>query len=229
MNPTTRETIDIETSARKELSKAFLELCNTVHRSPETVFDHFLEFVILGWCVNGKPLIGWPYDEEGNKAFQMLMQKWMQCLQKILSVREWYDLLGFLYETHVAGILRKSGRGQFFTPMHVCDLMAKVLEGDRESEGKASDPCCGSGRLLLARHATHPKDILVANDLDITCAMMTVCNFLVHGCVGVVTCGNALIPEDKPETWYVNPNLNDRTSVFFGLPHIVLETYEKEK
>lgn len=46
------------------------------------------------------------------------------------------------------------------------------------------DPTCGSGRLLLAYHARNPGNYLIGEDINRTCCLMTVCNMLIHGCVG---------------------------------------------
>ena len=69
------------------------------------------------------------------------------------------------------------------------------------------DPTCGSGRLLLAYHAHNPGNYLVGEDISRTCCMMTVCNMLVHGCVGEVICHDSLQPKAFTDGWKVNQAL----------------------
>ena len=45
--------------------------------------------------------------------------------------------------------------------------------------------------------------------------MMTVCNMLIHGCVGEVICHDSLMPDKFTDGWKVNPTLQ-----FSGLPSI---------
>ena len=70
-----------------------------------------------------------------------------------------------------------------------------------------SDPTCGSGRLHLANHARNLGNYLVAEDISRTCCLMTVCNMLIHGCVGEVIQHDSLLPEDFKDGWFVNPVL----------------------
>ena len=74
------------------------------------------------------------------------------------------------------------------------------------------DPTCGSGRLLLAYHAHNPGNYLVGEDISRTCCMMTVCNMLMHGCVGEVIHHDSLVPDSFLDGWYVNPFLT-RTGI----------------
>ena len=66
---------------------------------------------------------------------------------------------------------------------------------------------CGSGRLLLAYHVRNLGNYLVAEDISRTCCLMTVCNMLMHGCVGEVIQHDSLLPEDFKDGWFVNPVL----------------------
>ena len=211
---------DTEVILRNRVMKAYLALCRSVSGSPETVFDNLLRFIIHGFHVGGAPMKDWPYAPERSADFMAFLKVWTASLAEIFALRPWYDFLGYIYEMSVAGPRRKSGNGQFFTPVHVCDMMAAIAGGKNEGEETACDPCCGSGRLLLARHADNPGAILYANDLDRTCVMMTICNFIVHGCKGVVTWGDSL-KNTVNETWLVNPAINDPASPLFGCPHCI--------
>ena len=94
------------------------------------------------------------------------------------------DFLGDIYMEIGMGNARA---GQFFTPYHVCRLMAKVggdINGDAIRERgyiTVYDPCCGASGLLIA-YAEHfreggfnPQTQLAAyaEDIDITCCRMS--------------------------------------------------------
>jgi len=76
------------------------------------------------------------------------------------------------------------------------------------------DPTCGSGR-LLAYHARNPGNYLIGEDINRTCCLMTVCNMLIHGCVGEVICHDSLNPGNFVDGWKVNPML-----AWTGIPMI---------
>jgi type I restriction-modification system DNA methylase subunit len=64
--------------------------------------------------------------------------------------------------------------GQFFTPMHVTDVMAQIV-GATTGE-TVSDPCCGSGRMFISMDKLKKDLHYVGVDLSSTCAKMTVLN-----------------------------------------------------
>ena len=71
------------------------------------------------------------------------------------------DFLGGLYMELNLG---NHWKGQFFTPYHICDFMAKITEGDIDGEiekrGFISifDPACGAGASILHYRQRHrPK------------------------------------------------------------------------
>ena len=195
-----------EYELRKKVAGAFEVLCAKTHGSADTVFDHLLEFIVNGWTFKGNGIKWWSYDRDQTAAFLDMYKVILSAYHDVFGSKSWYDFLGELYEAVVAGTGRRQGNGQFFTPIHMCDCMAGLVGSEKEDgkNGSVIDPCCGSGRLLLAYHAVKPQDVLHANDIDRTCCLMAVCNFLFHGCMAVVTCGNGLMPDDGKETWYVH-------------------------
>lgn len=104
----------------------------------------------------------------------------------------WYDALGEIYQ-HLAGRAKASRMGQFFTPMELCEVIARITLGDEPQGESMTDPACGSGRLLLAGHARHRKLRLITGaDLDPMCAKMCAVNFWLHGIRGEVACMDSL-------------------------------------
>ncbi|MBN2786932.1 MAG: SAM-dependent DNA methyltransferase [Paludibacteraceae bacterium] len=114
-----------------------------------------------------------------------------------------FDQLCYMHDCVIAGKSRRDNRGQFFTPGTVCDFMAQI-NADESMTGKGltiSDPTCGSGRTLLAFNAIAPGNYLYAEDIDRTCCMMTVCNFVIHGVIGEVIWHDSLDPGSFYDGW----------------------------
>lgn len=75
--------------------------------------------------------------------------------------------------------------------------MVSINGEGRELTGKGlnfGDPACGSGRFLIAAHAKFPGNYCCGEDIDRTCALMTVCNFILHGVNGEVIWHDSLMP-----------------------------------
>lgn len=174
---------------------------------PMSVFNDFLRYVIYGFSPGAPPIKDWKYTRQQNRIFMELLTEWIQLMQRELQVHEWYDAFGDLF----MAISSRSGQqanGQFFTPAHICDLMVGCTETDEKPVGKRiNDPTCGSGRFLLAYHVRNLGNYLVAEDISRTCCLMTVCNMLIHGCVGEVILHDSLQPEGFKDGWFVNPSL----------------------
>lgn len=83
--------------------------------------------------------------------------------------------------------------GQFFTPDDLCKMMAGIVGCDG---GSINDPCCGSGRTLLAGlEASRMKGKepeIYGNDISYTAAQMCLMNLLYNSARGAVSCGDSL-------------------------------------
>lgn len=103
--------------------------------------------------------------------------------------------------------LHNEWRGQFFTPYHVGELMAKINSENLAEElaGKecitVSDCCCGAGCLLVA-YANEARKagvdfqhriIFVAQDVDYTAALMCYIQLSLLGCKAVVKIGDSIV------------------------------------
>jgi len=126
------------------------------------------------------------YEKEEFNSFA----KMFAALQIELGKEDFDDVLGNLYED--LGLSSKH-LGQFFTPIHISDLMAKITfnaddtkkEIEKEGYTSMSDPCCGSGRMLLSYlKACRENDIDIdkvyfdGGDLSKLCSCMT-CQFII--------------------------------------------------
>jgi type I restriction-modification system DNA methylase subunit len=156
-----------------------------------TAFTHFLDFMIF-MASHGHIKPQW--FDKGTDKDGVLMAK----MYKAFGNQDAFeDVLGDLYE-EIAGRGHKSAMGQFFTPMHLCDMMALMVAPKEAVEEtiRCSEPCSGSGRNVLAferqcrriGQRTHWTCV----DLDITCVKMTVINMVYNGIRGDVIHGNCL-------------------------------------
>lgn len=135
------------------------------------------------------------------------------------------DFLGEMYMNLDMG---NEHAGQFFTPYHVCELMAKISEPniqgriERDHWISCMDCACGAGALLvafanecLAQKVNYQTSVLfVAQDIDYTVGCMCYVALSLLGCAGYVKIGNSitdpttsidnrgLIPVDKGDIWY---------------------------
>jgi hypothetical protein len=120
------------------------------------------------------------------------------------------ELLGGIYEHYGAN---SDAFGQHFTPQNVAITKAQMLfpapesirDATRDDPITIGDPACGSGRLPFhaVQHlrlvSPETPAVVVARDIDKTCAHMTVINFALHGIPAYVVHGNSL----TYETWHV--------------------------
>jgi len=212
-----------------DFDKAFQQL--TYMHNASDIFDHFLEYIILGWCADGSEV--WQhkdrYTQDETKKFFELFQVYVQVMDGEVFDGSWYDLFGTYYEMFIVNSFKQKNRAQFFTPPHMCDMMA-ILNGCQAAKSKNAligDPACGSGRCLLAFFAGGGQgNYYAAEDLDRTCCLMTVVNFLMHGVDGEVIWHNSLDPDTYYYGWRVNRNLNNPFHRHFGIPHV--QKLEKE-
>lgn len=207
----------------KALIDKFNSLAGKSGHDISIIFDDFLRYMICYHSIPPEDKIDdWSYSKEDNKGFFEIYQQLILTMQEKLKHSEWFDPFGEIYEALIAGKGRRDNKGQFFTPGSLCQLMTDIQskDGDNIVGKRIYDPTCGSGRTLLSFHAKHLGNYIVGEDLDKTCAMMTVCNFLLHGVVGEVVWHDTLNPDKFFGAWKVNEHLNDATSWLRGLPHV---------
>lgn len=108
------------------------------------------------------------------------------------------ELLGPLY-TMLSSNGQRKAYGQFYTPMTVCKLLAKM--NDTQDGDTVNDPCCGAGAMLVAvakvmrKQGRHPESVhWVMNDIDPIAVALAGVNASVFGFGQHVTltCADAL-------------------------------------
>ncbi|MCW3127197.1 MAG: type restriction enzyme subunit [Bacteroidetes bacterium] len=147
------------------------------------------------------------YNEQELKLFAELFHTWVMCTHDAIASDDWIykDLLGNYYQ-YLSGKYHKSKLGQFFTPEHLVDCMAAmVIDDETDKVQTVSDPCAGSGRMLLSAHMRlKGKMLAYAEDLDGMCCKICVLNFLIHGLEGEVIHHDALRANHWIQGWKVN-------------------------
>lgn len=160
----------VPTNGRDEREKQYLEIINKYPPEYQKLFSELLGFIILG------------LDDNTEQ-----------------------DLLGTLYHKLR---LEQEQKGQFFTPYHICHFMAEIqmvdrdLDKEKDSKGfiSVSDPACGAGAMLVAfanvakaHEINYQKEILfVAQDIDLTAALMCYIQLSLLGCSAIVIVGDSL-------------------------------------
>ncbi|HEY1024940.1 MAG TPA: N-6 DNA methylase [Sphingobacteriaceae bacterium] len=119
-------------------------------------------------------------DDEQRHQFPKLFAALILEMEDRVDSSQGNDVLGDFY---MQGFGNKKA-GQFFTPWHICDFMAEINNAE-PMEGKILrilDPCCGSGRMVLASaKKLGPQHEYYAIDLDHTCVKMTALNLFFNG------------------------------------------------
>jgi type I restriction enzyme M protein len=163
------------------------------HSDYGSVFNDFVSYWTAGLLVHGDKDLAADLERKYGKDYHYFNQLIIEMLRaydkNIVCDNSWYDGLGLFYEV-IASRYKSSALGQFFTPVHLIDMMNRMLnpvQGDR-----VLDCCSGSGRMLLAAKSINPRIWTFAADVDPVCAKMSAINMALHGCRGEASCMNSL-------------------------------------
>lgn len=121
---------------------------------------------------------------------EMLGRMWVEYLLNIEN-KTWSDPLGELYE-EITSKHKSQRLGQFFTPIDICNLMARITMNKDEFGEFINDPCSGSGRMLLASESVSKGNYCIGADIDPICAKMSALNLALHGIKGEIWHGDSL-------------------------------------
>ena len=177
-------------------SKALNGISNRHHQSQ--LFDDFLQIAV---CVYSMQRSEDLYLERIKKYDKKELDNFGIALASLINEysdraeNDWQDLLGNYFEEFGQ---YNAKMGQFFTPVHLCNLMAQFTI-DEPMGGEhltVNDPSCGSSRNLIAHCRKHPNNrfryFYVGQDLDKRCCLMSVLNFVMFGMSGVIIHMNCL-------------------------------------
>lgn len=197
-----------ESFSYPETQHLFELLEEASHRSAVSRAQAFEEFLHMTVCLLSGGQMEEQYletvkkhtaGEKGKRGCDVLAHMFGELVAQSETTRyDIKDLLGDLFQ----GAITYGERGQFMSPMSICRLMAQVTIGDlppEEATKKKSvaDPCCGSGRMLLAMAESHRHWEFIGQDVDLRCVRMTAINLALRNLYGYVIHGNSLKNEQR--------------------------------
>lgn len=124
------------------------------------------------------------------------------------------DILGNIFEQ----LGSSKALGQDFTPPSICRLMAGLIGAPTEKKIiTLNEPSCGSGSMILAYAElmqSHGRNycselVVLAQDIDIQCVLMTYIQLSLYGVPAVVLHGNTITVEEF-DRWYTPVYIWDR-------------------
>jgi hypothetical protein len=123
----------------------------------------------------------------GQRPADYFAQAWAVLQEE--TRRNGQDIFGEIYMREIT----HGEHGQFFTPTHICDMVAQMTGG---TEGEiCSDPACGSGRFFISMSKINPNLSYHGIDVAEVCAKMTVLNMWMFDLNADIYCGNSLSME----------------------------------
>jgi hypothetical protein len=193
---------------------------NAYRHDIHTVWSDFVEMGAIAFS-NAVDLAQY---EEREARYMRIVSKYQQeeavrfahalaALTMAMELAGFDDLLGGVFMELELG---NKWKGQFFTPYHLCVLMAKmnVVDGmqariDQQGFIAANDPCTGGGAMIIGlADAMHDAGInyqqhlhVVAQDLDLRSVHMAYLQFSLLHIPAVVIHGNTLAMEELSH-WY---------------------------
>ena len=200
----------------EDVKKQFLKTFNQLtyrHRS----WDVWRDFIIMFACSLSNPVDKFHYEER-EKRYLKIIKKYNKREQEqfpelaayvVMALEEnpEQDFLGSIFMELNLG---DKSNSQFFTPYHVCELMAKVTEEDVAAVVKEkgyitiNDFCCGAGATLIAAINEARKQLekvnlnfqnhvlVVAQDIDEIVALMCYIQLSLLGVAAYIKVGNSL-------------------------------------
>ena len=201
------------TEWEKKFIDSFNRLCNRHHSWQ--VWQDFVNMSAsaIANAVDRRPDV-WKLREDSYMAtVKRYSKEELNLITELLSITtlalEENPAQDFLGKMYMQFNLENKWHGQFFTPWHVAELMAKMLVSDETKEKIASqdyisvnDPCCGAGCMLIAFANVCKNDLdinyqqsvlFVAQDIDSVVAKMCYIQISLLGCPGFVIVGNSLL------------------------------------
>lgn len=221
--------LEKQINPRKEFLKVFNRLAYRHNR-----WNVWSDFILMYACALSNPIDKSHFDEREslylhtikryNKQEQPLFSELAAYVVLALEENPEQDFLGGLFMEMNLG---NEHKGQFFTPYHVCELMAEITLDNVvqkvKNDGYISicDPCCGAGANLIAGVYTAKKRLekaglnfqnhvlVVGQDIDMTVGLMCYIQISLLGIAGYIKIGNTLTEpmteNDSTENYWFTP------------------------
>lgn len=192
----------------------FRDTIETLSRSRSSPISVFSDFVRMSACAVACQTREDEYFEVIRNYDQDELQSLCHafaCLVNEMQKKPFSDLLGEYYQT-IASKSARDGRGEFYTPEHVSELMARITVNVEEviAAGKpitVNEPTSGGGGMILqlakqfsplrTKQEKNHVDLLrvTAQDLSPVACDITFINTSLWGIPTQVFCGNTLANE----------------------------------
>lgn len=244
--------IRLDTEQQKGIYERFRYLAGRYGRWK--VWSDFITMSACSLCLSDRQKREQEYVSIAKKYRPEEVQRFTEMFALTVEALELNPDQDFLGDLFMRFDLGNTWKGQFFTPYHVCQLMAKINAGDLEAQLKqrpwisVNDPAVGAGALLIAfaqeclqQKVNYQTDILfVGQDLDRTATMMSFVQLSLLGCPGYVVVEDSLlnptvgssvllpIPQEGQEIWYTPMFFTDTWQLRVAVEKIkLLGTAEK--
>lgn len=152
------------------------------------------------------------YEKKEQELFPEMFAHLVNALEFEATTNGPTDVLGSVFHELE---LHNKWKGQFFTPVHVCEAMGMMTVGDKkqfiEEKGfiRVAEPCVGSGAMVLGfakAMQTNKMDycsqmVVTATDIDLKCVHMAYIQLSLYGIPAVIIHGNSLTMQEWSQ-WY---------------------------
>lgn len=155
------------------------------------------------------------YTRQETVLFAEMLGLLLDAISENSRTGQLEDILGTVFEQLGSG---SKTMGQDFTPSSVCRLMARLTGVPTEEKIiTLNEPSCGSGSMILAYAELMQSQgrnycselVVLAQDLDIHCVLMTYIQLSLYGVPAVVLHGNTITVEEF-DRWYTPVYILDR-------------------
>lgn len=199
-------------------------------------WDVWKDYVTLNACAISNALDKGNYEHR-EKRYLEIIGRYSKDEQQIFPELAAYTVMAleenseqdFLGKMYMDLELGNRSSGQFFTPYHVCELMAEMTVQDavekisRQGYVSINDPCCGAGATLIAGANVIRKELekdkqqlnyqnhvlVIAKDIDEIVALMCYIQISLLGLAGFVKVGNSITnpisTDDSFENYWYTP------------------------
>lgn len=153
------------------------------------------------------------YSKDDQALFPEMLAHLVDALEQCAQERNFDDILGRIFHDLE---LHNKHKGQFFTPMPVCNMIGQVAFGDGWQEAivergyiSICEPACGAGAMIFGAANAYVEAgldwstqmFIAANDIDIKCVHMAYVQLSLYGIPAVVAHANTLTTETW-SNWY---------------------------
>lgn len=219
---------------KKDWTKEFLDTFGQL-TSRHRAWDVWRDFTIMFACSISNAIDKTHYNERENRYLKII-RKYNKQEQNLFPSLSAYTVMAldenpeqdFLGSIFMQLNLGNGANGQFFTPYHVCELMAKISMGNNVAQEVKEkgyitihDSCCGAGATLIAGIHEARKQLekdglnfqnhvlIVAQDIDEIVALMCYIQISLLGVAGYVKVGNSFSEpisiKDTSENYWFTP------------------------